>query len=266
MNKNIRTQPKISIITVSYNNETTIMDTIKSVQAQEYVDYEHLIIDGSSTDKTLAKIEQVKTSQGQVISEPDDGIYFAMNKGIELARGDIIGFINADDILANDQVFSRVASIFSENKQATDLVKRIDACYADLVYVKADNLDKIVRYWRSNPFVLENFSSGWSPPHPTFYARKECYQEFGQFDLSYKMGNDIELMMRFMERFRIHTQYVPEVWVKMRLGGVSNQSIKNIFLQNLEIYHGARKNRVPFFVPEFIFGKIKDRISQYISH
>jgi len=142
----------------------------------------------------------------------------------------------------------------------------MDSCYANLVYVKNDNMDKIIRFWMSSPFSWELFSTGWSPPHPTFYVKKKIYEKYGYFDLNYKMGNDVELMMRFLERYRISSQYVPEVWVKMRLGGVSNQSIKNIITQNLEIYHGARKNRVPFFVPEFIFGKIKDRILQYISH
>ncbi len=251
-------KPKISIITVSYNNETTIEDTIRSVKYQSYPLVEHIIVDGASNDNTMAIVNQYKNSLGSILSEPDKGIYFAMNKGIKLATGDIIGFINADDILANNNVLSSVAQTLED--------ENLDSCYANLVYVKTGNMDKIIRFWMSTPFNLELFSAGWSPPHPTFYVKKKIYEQFGCFDLNYKMGNDVELMMRFLERYRISSQYVSEVWVKMRLGGVSNKSIKNIFTQNLEIYHGARKNRVPFFVPGFIFGKIKDRILQYVWH
>ncbi len=248
---------KISIITVSYNNEQTIADTIESVLQQDYDNVEHIIVDGASSDNTMQIVRQYQNRLGQVLSEPDDGIYAAMNKGIDMARGEIIGFINADDILAYPGVLSRVAQTLTPAD--------IDACYADLVYVPPDNMDKIVRYWRSSPFNGEMFSTGWSPPHPTFYVKKQIYRQYGYFDLDFRMGNDIELMMRFLERYRIQSIYVPEVWVKMRLGGVSNQSIRNIITQNLEIYRGARKNRVPFFVPEFIIGKIKDRILQYIE-
>jgi glycosyltransferase involved in cell wall biosynthesis len=251
-------KPKISIITVSYNNEKTIEDTIRSVKAQTYPLVEHIIVDGSSNDNTMAIVNKYKDDLGPILSEPDEGIYFAMNKGIKLATGDIIGFINADDILASNTVLASVAKTLEDDN--------LDSCYANLVYVKTGNMDKIIRFWMSSPFNWELFSTGWSPPHPTFYVKKKIYEQFGYFDLNFKMGNDVELMMRFLERYRISSRYVAEVWVKMRLGGVSNNSIKNIFIQNLEIYHGARKNRVPFFIPEFIFGKIKDRILQYIWH
>lgn len=246
----------ISIITVSYNNQETIEDTIRSVKAQTYPWVEHIIVDGASTDNTMAIVNQYKEHIGQILSEPDKGIYFAMNKGIKMATGNIIGFINADDVLANENVFAKVAQTLDN--------EAMDSCYADLVYVRPNNLDKIVRFWKASPYAREVFSSGWSPPHPTFYVKKKIYRQYGSFNLSYKMGNDIELMMRFLERYHITTTYVPEVWVKMRLGGVSNKSIKNIFTQNYEIYRGARKNHVPFFVPQFIFGKIKDRILQYL--
>ncbi len=254
----LNSQPKISIITVSYNNELTIEDTINSVQSQTYPNVEHIIIDGASTDKTMQIVNRHTDHLGQVLSEPDDGIYYAMNKGIKMAKGDVIGFINADDVLASDKVLASVANTLQDEK--------LDSCFADLVYVKPKKLDKIIRFWKASPYLNEMFSSGWSPPHPTFYVRKKIYQQYGYFDLSYEMGNDIELMMRFLERYRISSQYVPEVWVKMRLGGVSNQSLKNIFTQNYEIYRGARKNHVPFFVPQFIVGKIKDRIRQYLWH
>ncbi|MFK5985888.1 MAG: glycosyltransferase family 2 protein [Pseudomonadota bacterium] len=249
---------KISIITVSYNNEKTIADTIRSVKSQTYSCVEHIIIDGASTDNTMVIVNQFKEHLGRVLSEPDEGIYYAMNKGIEMATGDVIGFINADDILASDNVLANVAKTLED--------ENLDSCYANLVYVKSKNLDKVVRFWKASPHTSGSFSQGWSPPHPTFYVKKKIYQQFGYFNLNYKMGNDIELMMRFLERYHITTTYVAEVWVKMRFGGVSNNSIKNIFTQNYEIYRSARKNHVPFFVPQFIVGKIKDRIGQYLWH
>jgi len=249
---------KISIITVSYNNKDTIEDTILSVKGQDYDNVEYIVIDGASNDGTVEILKSHRENLSKMVSEPDEGIYYAMNKGIELASGDIIGFINADDVLASPQVLSNVARVLEDEK--------LDSCFSDLVYVKPDNLEKVVRFWQSSPFQAESFSDGWSPPHPTFYVKRRVYEEFGMFDLNYHMGNDIELMMRFLERYRISTRYVPQVWVKMRLGGVSNSSLQNIFTQNKEIVRSARCNRVPLVVHDFIFGKLKDRLNQYVWH
>ncbi len=249
-------QIKVSLITVSFNSAKTIEDTIKSVREQNYHNLEYIIIDGGSTDGTLDIIENNSNVLSCLISENDDGIYDAMNKGISKASGDIIGFINADDILASPKVLEAVAKTFARNC--------IDACYADLEYVEYFNLNKAKRYWRSSTFKTGLFSKGWSPPHPTFYVKKSVYEQFGLFSLDYKLGNDIELMLRFLEKYQINSVYVPETWVKMRLGGVSNQSIRNIILQNREIIKAAKDNGITFFIPIFIFGKVKDRLLQYL--
>jgi len=249
---------KISIITVSFNNKETIEDTILSVKEQDYPNVEYIVVDGASTDGTLEILQSHQADIGKMVSEPDEGIYYAMNKGIEMASGDVLGFINADDVLASPQVLSNVAKVLQDEAN--------DSCYSDLVYVKPNQLDKVIRFWQSSPFQPESFSDGWAPPHPTFYVKKNIYEQFGKFDLDYNMGNDIELMMRFLERYRISTVYVPQIWVKMRLGGVSNRSIQNIFIQNKEIVRSARNNRVPLVVHDFIFGKLRDRIGQYVWH
>jgi len=234
----------------------TIEDTILSVQSQTYENLEYIIIDGASTDNTLSIIKKYPEVVSDYVSESDAGIYDAMNKGIARASGDIIGFINADDVLASPEVLKNVAQTFSSH--ATD------ACYADLVYVDQYNLKDVKRYWRSSSFVKGAFAKGWSPPHPTFYVKKSVYQQFGLFSLNYQLGNDIELMLRFLEKYQIKSHYVPNLWVKMRLGGVSNQSVKNVVLQNKAIIQAAEDNDVPFAAMGFIFGKLKMRLEQYL--
>lgn len=246
---------KISLITVCFNSEKTIKDTLDSVSVQSYRNIEYIVIDGQSTDGTLKIIEKYQNIISCLVSEQDQGIYDAMNKGINLATGDVIGFINADDVLAHSDVVRSVAKTFNDDS--------LDACYSDLLYVNSNNLNKIIRVWKSSPFVSGAFASGWSPPHPTFYVKKSVYEKNGVFDLQYKMGNDVELMMRFMERYHIKTQYVSDVWVKMRVGGVSNQSLGHIILQNKEIIRAAKLNQIPFSIPGFVFGKILDRFKQY---
>ena len=250
-----RDLPKISLITVSFNRQETIEDTILSVKSQTYSNVEYIIIDGASTDDTLNIIKKYPQVVNDYISEKDKGIYDAMNKGISRATGEIIGFINADDVLASPEVLENVAKTFALND--------IDACYADLVYVDQFDLKKVKRYWRSSPFKKGAFSRGWAPPHPTFYVKKSVYEQFGLFSLAYKLGNDIELMLRFLEKYQINSLYVPQLWVKMRMGGVSNQSISNVVLQNKEIIKAAKDNNVPFFAPTFIVSKLKSRFAQY---
>ena len=237
---------KITIITVSYNCESVIENCINSVNRQKNVDVEHIVIDGASTDGTLSILESKIDKFKVLLSEPDDGIYDAMNKGLEIATGDIIGFLNSDDFYPSNDILFRVASTFRENSF-------IDACYADLVYVNKFNTSKNIRYWKSNNFVPGSFSKGWTPPHPTFFVRNSIYKSFGKFDLNYTIAADTELMMRFLEVNKINVLYVPEIWVKMRMGGTSNKSIKNIFKQNKEVLKAIKKhnlnlNRLSFFV------------------
>lgn len=236
---------KLSIITVVFNNETTIIDTVQSVAMQTYPNVEYLVIDGQSTDGTISRLGQFENTVTRLVSEPDRGIYDAMNKGIGLATGDVIGFVNADDFYASDDVFAKVTDQFRH--------PGVDACYGNLCYVHPVNTASVVRYWRSTNFRPGSFSLAWCPPHPTFFVRRSVYEKFGGFDLSYKIAADIELMMRFMEVHKIRVEYIPEVLVKMRMGGTTNKSLKNIAIQNGEILralkqHGLSANPVRFFM------------------
>lgn len=247
---------KITIITVSFNSEKTIKKTLESVANQSFKKIEHIIIDGKSSDKTLSiakKFPHIK----KIISSSDDGVYHAMNKGLELARGEIIGFLNSDDFYVNTDVISKVINVFN-NKPF------IDACYADLIYTDPIDTNKIIRYWKSSEFIPGSFSKGWCPPHPTFFVRRSAYDQFGKFNLSYEISSDCELMMRFLEVHKINAIYIPELWVKMRMGGISNKSIKNILKQNQEVLnalekHGLKKNIFIFFVY-----KIISRLKQFL--
>jgi len=255
--KKIKKNLKISIITVCYNSEKTIQETLKSVKNQNFEEIEYLIVDGGSTDKTLAIVKddhQVK----KIISEPDNGIYDAMNKGIRIATGDIIGFLNSDDLYANNKVISHVAREFERDSL-------LDACYSDLIYVDKFNTSKTVRYVKSSKFKEGLFSKGWCPPHPTFFVRRSVYRKFGNFDLNYRIASDVDLMIRFLEKHRIKCRYIPEIWVKMRMGGITNKNLKNIWLQNKEIMHSFDKNDLPVKLLKFIIFKIISRMLQFFK-
>lgn len=246
---------KISLITVCYNSEKTIAQTIQSVVEQDYANKEYVIIDGASADNTVPIIQSHAASIDEWRSEPDHGIYHAMNKGILLATGDVIGLINADDQYVHPQVLSKVARVFED--------PQVHACYGDLVYFSEHNPDKIIRYWKSMSYKPGLFAKGWCPPHPTFFVRKSVYDKYGFFDLNYKMGNDVELMMRFLEKYHINSVHIPEVLVKMRSGGVSNRSLKNIFLQNREVMMAAKKLHIPLSPFVFLMHKCMYRLPQF---
>ncbi|QTA79236.1 Glycosyl transferase, family II [Desulfonema limicola] len=209
---------KFSIITAVRNGEKTLHDCFRSILSQNYLP-EHIIIDGASTDNTLQIIKKHQLKGFRYISEPDKGIYDAMNKGIKLADGDIIGILNADDFYANQDVLSKIARVFKNPD--------IDSCYGDLIYVDPDNTDRVIRCWRSGTFMPKRFYYGWMPPHPTFFVRRKIYEKYGLFNLSLGSAADYELMLRFLLKHKITTAYIPEVLVKMRIGGVSNASLKN---------------------------------------
>lgn len=246
---------KISIITVCYNSEKTIIDTLTSVSSQIGVKIEHVIVDGASRDRTLDIVKQYP-HVAKLISEPDKGIYDAMDKGITLATGDVIGTLNADDYYANNHVLEDVANIFTNQS--------VEACFADLVYVDQHDTSKIVRYWKSRDYVPGLFKSGWMPAHPTFFVRKSVYERFGMFDLNYKIAADFELLFRLIEQNNIKTKYLPKVLVKMRLGGTTNKSISNIMLQNKEIIAILKKQYSDISLVKFILNKLFNRFFQYI--
>ncbi len=211
-------RPLFSIITACYNSVRTLSQALASVRGQVHTNLEHLIIDGGSTDGSLDVVKAV-LPLSQIVSEPDSGIYDAMNKGILLTKGEIVGILNADDFYASPFVLEKIAKVFQDNS--------IDACYGDLCYVDYHDTDKIVRYWRSDDYNYRKFYRGWMPPHPTFFVRKSVYDRFGLFNLDLGSSADYELMLRFLVHHRLKTVYLPDILVKMRTGGVSNSTVAN---------------------------------------
>jgi len=217
---------KASIITVSYNSASTIEHTINSVINQDYPNIEYIIIDGKSTDGTLDAIKKYENKISKVISEKDEGIYFAINKGIQLATGEIIGILNSDDFYVDDLVISKVAQIF--------ISKNVDAVYADLVYVFKDDTGKIFRYWKAGEYKHGLFEKGWMPPHPTFFVKKEVYDKYGLYNTKLSLAADYELMLRFIHKMKISLSYLPQIIVKMRVGGKGNISFAQRLKANRE--------------------------------
>lgn len=217
---------KVSIITIAYNSAETIEATIKSVIAQDYPNVEYIIIDGASKDDTMKIVEKYSDNIAIVISEPDKGIYDAMNKGVDAATGDVIGILNSDDFYADPEVLSEVMNEFN--------TRDIEGLYADLVYVDRDHTDKVVRTWHAGEYTPGLFLKGWMPPHPAFFTTKECYQKYGTYSLELRSAADYELMLRFIHRYRIKLSYLPRIITKMRVGGQSNVSIKNRIKANIE--------------------------------
>lgn len=208
----------ISLITVTYNAERYLRSSLLSI-AKQNCRVEHIIIDGGSTDNTKNILDQNKDAFARVVSEPDHGIYDAMNKGIQLASGEIIGMLNSDDYYPEADILERVSAVFED----TD----VDACYGDLKYVDALDTDKVVRYWKAGSYKPEKFYWGWMPPHPTFFVRRSVYEKYGLFNLDLGSAADYELMLRFLLKYRINPVYIPETLVHMRVGGVSNASLSN---------------------------------------
>jgi glycosyltransferase len=233
---------KVSIITVSYNSAKTIGDTISSVRKQSYNNIEYIVVDGNSTDGTIEIVKQFLYSSKDVsqdalqdsakglvskfLCEKDKGIYDAMNKGLALATGDIIGVLNSDDFYCSNDVIEQVVRAFQE--------KETDCLYGDLNYVDPIDTSKIVRKWRSGAYLRKNFLKGWMPPHPTFFVKKSCYKNFGTFDTQFKSAADYELMLRFLFKESCSAQHLPKVMIHMRAGGVSNVSLKNRIRANRE--------------------------------
>jgi len=206
---------KISIITAVRNSAATIRDCIESIRSQT-VAAEHILIDGCSTDDTL---DIIKSNKLRYISEADKGIYDAMNKGIRMASGEIIGILNADDFYENNRVLEKICRIFED--------KNTDSCYGDILYVRPEDSRKVLRYWHSGEYHPNRFYWGWMPPHPAFFVRRSIYEKYGVFNLSLGSAADYELMLRFLLKYRISTTYLSDIIVKMRDGGVSNASLKN---------------------------------------
>ncbi len=206
---------KFSIITTVLNNRNTVEDCIRSIHSQSFGDIEHIVVDGGSTDGTLDVIYRHKDKIAKIISEHDNGIYDALNKGIRSASGDIIGILHSDDFYADDRVIEKVADIFSK--------ENVDSCYGDLEYISRDNPYRVIRYWKASRYLPGSFERGWHPPHPTFFVKKWVYDKYGYFNTDFKISADYELMLRFLLKHKITTYYIPEVLIRMRIGGLSNR-------------------------------------------
>lgn len=242
----------ISVITATYNCATTIEDCLRSVASQSYTDREHVIIDGASTDGTTDIVRL--NGEARFVSEPDRGIYDALNKGIAAASGDIIGFLHADDLYADDKVLEAVASAFED--------PAVEAVYGDLVYVQKADTKRVVRYWRSSPFQPTRLAQGWMLPHPTLYLRRSVYERFGGFDLSYRIAADYDFMLRVLGRIEGRIVYLPRLLVRMRVGGESNRSLRNIMRKSAEDLRALRANGVGGILT--LMRKNGSKLSQFI--
>ncbi|MCK5907633.1 MAG: glycosyltransferase [Flavobacteriales bacterium] len=244
---------KVSIITSSYNSSETIADTISSVNSQTHQEIEHVFIDGKSSDNSVEIINEISTREKIVTSEKDKGIYDAMNKGVAKSNGDVIAILNSDDFYADENVVSDVVALFTESGA--------DAVYADLDYVTEDTT-KIVRKWRSGSYKHGMFKWGWMPPHPTLFVKKEVYEKYGNFNLDLKSAADYEIMLRFIHKHEIKLAYLQRVTVKMRVGGLSNSSIKHRLFANNEDRKAWKINGLrPYFFTLYL--KPLRKIVQY---
>lgn len=231
---------KISVITAVYNRHQTVGQALDSVLSQSYPAVESIVIDGASTDGTLAVLEPYRPRLGVLISERDQGIYDALNKGLTHATGDVVGFLHADDVYEDREVLAKVAVAFRDPS--------VDAVYGDLVYVRHDDISKVIRYWKSGPYDHAALSRGWMPPHPTFYVRRSVYERLGGFNTRYRIAADYDTVLRFLAVGKIGVAYVPEVLVRMRVGGISNRSLKTIFRKSREDMNVLKLNQVGGFI------------------
>jgi len=227
---------RISVITVAFNAARTIGDTLASVAGQTFPDIEHIVVDGASTDGTLEIIERHGTPVARLISEPDQGIYDAMNKGLRVVTGDIIGFLNADDVYAAPDVLAGVAAIMAAEK--------LDALFGDAEFVSPGRPDRPVRRYRSDRFCPERIAWGWMPAHPTLFLRREVFERFGLFKTDYRIAGDFELVARIFHGGTLLYRHLPEVLVRMRTGGVSTGGWRNTFLLNHEVLRACRENGI----------------------
>lgn len=227
---------KISVITVCFNSGLTISDTINSVASQTYPDVEHIVIDGASTDTTLQVLEGLRGYLAKLISEPDKGIYDAMNKGIRLASGDVICFLNADDFYANSDVLANVAHRIKKDD--------LDAVFGDVEFFRNESPDKVIRRYRSIYFRPKRVAWGWMPAHPSLFVRRRIFDRYGVFKTDYKIAGDFEFVARFFHEGEVRYCYLPEVLVRMRVGGVSTGGWRNTLLLNKEVLRACHENGI----------------------
>ncbi|MGM0377550.1 MAG: glycosyltransferase family 2 protein [Bacteroidota bacterium] len=245
---------KISLITVSYQSAYTLQATIDSVRQQNYSNIEYIIVDGGSTDGTLEIIKNNQDVVDHWISETDAGTYDAMNKGFEMASGDLVGFLHADDVFASPEVLNMVCKRYQESS--------FHILYGDLEYVSPEDIKRVVRYWRSGSFRQRQLHRGWMPPHPTVYVDRRFFQKVGHYNLDFRISADYEWLLRALSRPTIRVEYLPEVMVRMRLGGLSNGSLKNLVVKSVEDFRALRENEVGGVATLFL--KNASKVSQFV--
>ena len=245
---------KVSIVTACLNSDETVEGTVKSVLSQDYKNIEYIIVDGGSTDGTLDILKKYRDRIHKYISEPDNGVYDAMNKGIKLATGDVVGFLNSDDFYADNYVIEKIANVM----QSSD----VDCCYGNLEYVANNNTYKTVRRWKSQPYQSGLFKKGWHPPHPTFFVKKSIYDKYGCFDINYDIAADYELMLRFLKKYHLKSCHIPDVLIKMRIGGKSNKNLWQIIKANMECFQAWKRNDLK--VSPFIM--VKKPVSKLVQY
>lgn len=246
---------KISIITATYNSAATVRDTLKCIAEQTHPNVEHIIVDGVSRDNTLEIVKEFP-HVFRVVSGKDNGIYDAMNKGVQLATGEVIGILNSDDFYTGNDVLARVAAAFADSS--------VDAVYGDLQYVRQQDVNVIVRTWKAGKYKRDHFYFGWMPPHPTFFVRSDLYRKAGLFNTSLRSAADYELMLRMIVKHKANVQYIPEVLVKMRDGGMSNASLGNRLRANREDHEAWKLNGLkPYFFTRWL--KPLRKVFQFVN-
>ncbi len=247
-------QRTVTIITACFNSAVTIRETLGSINAQTYPAIEHIVVDGGSTDDTL----QLVTTHGQraslVISEKDNGIYDAFNKGLRLASGEVIGFLNSDDVYSHHRVIEEVMAPFDD--------ETVDAVYADLVYVQRADISRITRHWKSRPYRSGDFARAFVPPHPTLFLRRRVYERTGGFDSDFRLAGDYEYMLRAFHKHGVKSVHLPQIVVKMRAGGATGGTLPFIRRQNAEILRALDRHAVQVSKPAFFLRKGVDRLLQ----
>jgi len=230
---------RITVVTAVYNSEATVGEAIASVAAQTYSNVEHLVVEGKSKDGSLAAIKRAGHDRMRLISEPDKGIYDALNKGVHSATGDVIGFVHSDDFLAHERVLARIAAAFEDPE--------VEAVFSDLDYVAHADTSRVIRHWSTGAFHPRRLKYGWMPAHPTLYLRREVYERFGDYDINFSIAADYDFILRYFSQAKGKSAYIPEVHYKMRVGGVSNRNLAKIRQKMEEDMLAIRRNRVGGF-------------------
>ncbi len=250
---------KVSIIIPTYNSEKFISSTIDSILSQNYSDLECIIADGGSSDNTIEIIKKYKDINGDKIiyfSEKDSGVFDALNKGIKKATGDLIGWLGSDDIYSNNNIIKRAVDEIK--------IKNIDICWGDLYYVDRNDTNKLLRNWKSSPYTTGAFQRGWQLPHFASFIKKSLFESFGYFNIKYRNASDYDFFLRILEKHGVSSSYIPEVFIKMRFGGQSNVSIKNILEGNMDCLHSLRENKIKFNLFKLYFLKFFKKIKQFL--